>query len=203
MKVKRRINYARIVWVICLFLFLIVILLMVIDYKVHYQYLTHNYLYFYECTGDLCVTTVEDNQKLLYSSYDCGFEECPSYKKNVGDDYVLLFGDNQFLLYNYKKDVIISRDYEDYEFIDSNAIIVKKNDVFGIIGIDNKVIVKPSYEEIGIHTNGFLTGYNANSIVALKKDKYGAISYKDGKLEVEFKYTKDNLDELLGTMKID
>ena len=39
---KKKINFARVTWVVCLFLFLIIVLLMIMDYKINYQYLTHN-----------------------------------------------------------------------------------------------------------------------------------------------------------------
>ena len=198
---KRKINYARITWVVCLFLLLITILLMVMDYKINYQYLTHDYIYFYECSGELCVTNTKDNKKLLFSSYDCGYEGCPEYKKNIADDYVLLTKENENILYNYKKDIIISQKYEDYEFIDNQYIIVKKNNLYGIINTNNKEIIAPNYNEIGIHDNNYLTGYNVTSIVAKKNDKYGLISYRDGKLIEEFKYTNDTLTELMNILK--
>ena len=99
MKVRRKINVARIVWVGCLFLLLIIILLMVMDYKINYQYLEKNYLYFYECDTEMCVTSVKDKEKILFSSYDCGYEDCPDYKRNVFDDYVLLNKGNEYILY--------------------------------------------------------------------------------------------------------
>ena len=198
---KKKINYARITWVVCLFLFLIVILLMVMDYKINYQYLKHNYLYFYECSGDVCVTTIKDEEKLLYNTYDCEYNKCPEYKKNISDDYALLNNNNENILYNYRKNIVVSKIYDDYEFIDSQYIIVRKNDLYGIINVNGKEIIKPTYEEIGTHFNSYLTGYNSVSIIAKKNNKYGLLAYRDGKMLEEFKYTSETLEELMNIMK--
>lgn len=197
----KKINVARVVWIVCLFLLLIVILLMVMDYKINYQYLNHNYIYFYECSGNLCVSTIEDNQKLLFSAYDCGYDDCPSYKKDISDDYVLLEGNDGNILYQYRKNMVVSKDYDDYEFIDNHYIIVKIHGLYGVIDLDNTVVIKPVYDEIGIHSNGYLTGYNINSIIVKKNDKYGLLSYKDGKMIEEFLYTDENLEELVAFLK--
>ena len=62
-------NFGRILWVTSLFLLLIEILLMVMDYKINYQYLTKNELYFYECEGNLCVSEAQEKKNLIYSKY--------------------------------------------------------------------------------------------------------------------------------------
>ena len=201
MKIKRKINIARLIWVTAFFLLLIVILIMVMDYKINYQYLAHNYLYFYECDDNLCVTEVKDDSKNLFVAYDCEYEDCPEYKKNISDDYALLEKNQENILYNYKKDTIISKEYEDYELIDSNYIIVKKNNLYGIINISNEVILKPTYDEIGVHSNNYLTGYNSTSIIAKKNEKYGLISYRNGKLIEEFKYTEETIEDLMNIVK--
>ena len=150
---RRKINYARIVWIVCLFLLLIVILLMVMDYKINYEYLSSNRLYFYECSGEVCVMDVLDDEKILFSSYDCGYDSCPVYKKVISDDYALLQDGNKNILYQYKKGVVVSDKYKTYEFIDSSYIIVLKNGLYGIIDINGKAIVVPTYHEIGLHNN--------------------------------------------------
>ena len=200
---KRKVNIARIVWVVCLFLLLIVILLMVMDYKINYEYLSKYYLYFYECDEEVCVTQIKDNDKKLLSELDCGYQRCPDFRKTISDEYALLESNTNNILYNYKKSRIISDAYDDYEIIDSKYIIVKKDDVYGIIDINNKEIVKPTYDEIGIRVNNYLSGYNAIAIIAKKNDKYGLISYKDGKLIEEFKYTGETLEELQNILKKD
>ena len=59
-----RFNVPRLIWVSCLFLDLIIILAMVIDYKVNYQFLTRNSLYFYDCDNNLCVSENTDSSKI-------------------------------------------------------------------------------------------------------------------------------------------
>ncbi len=203
MKVKKKINVARVVWVACLFLLLIVILLMVMDYKINYEYLSNNYLYFYKCETDVCASSIKDNTKELYATLDCGYQKCPEYKKKISDDYVLLASNSSNILYNLKKEVIISDMYETYEMLDNKYIVVTKDNLHGIIDTTNKVIVKPVYDEIGIHINEYLTGYNGNAIIAMKNEKYGLISYKTGKLVEEFKYTSEDIEELQNILKKD
>lgn len=199
---KRKLNIPRIIWVTCLFLFLIIVLLMVMDYKINFQYLVHNYLYFYECDDNLCVTEVADDTKKLFVSYDCGYEKCPEYKKRISDSYALLEQNEVKMLYNYKKDAMISKDYDEYEVIDNSYIIVKKNNLYGIINTSNEEIVKPQYDAIGKYNeNNYLTGYNSESIIARKNEKYGLISYRTGKLIEEFKYTEETLEQLTNIMK--
>ena len=193
---KRKINIARIIWVSGIFIILIIILLLVMNYKINYQYLTKNYLYFYECTDGVCVTRIKDKEKLLFSTYDCGYEECPEYKKNISDNYVLLDENNKHLLYDYKNNKIITDAYEDYEFIDNEYIITKKSNKYGIIKLTQEEIIKPIYDEIGIHYNGYLSGYNMTSIIAKKNNLYGIISYKDGKIIEEFKYKEQDLSKV-------
>ncbi len=197
MNKKKKINIARIIWVSGIFIILIIILLLVMDYKINYQYLTKNYLYFYECADELCVTRIKDKEKLLFSTYDCGYEECPEYKKNISDTYALLENNDKHLLYDYKNNKIINDAYEDYEFIDGEHIIVKKNNLYGIIKVKGKEIIKPIYEEIGLHSNEHISGYNMTSIIAKKNNLYGIISYIDGKMIEEFKYKEQDLNELI------
>ena len=52
----------RILWVSSLFLLLITILFMVMDYKINYQYLEEKNLYFYECDGTLCVSNTKEEK---------------------------------------------------------------------------------------------------------------------------------------------
>ena len=54
-KEKKKINYFKIVWVTGLIAVLIYILLIVIKYKVYYEY-TVGKMYFYNCNDSLCYT---------------------------------------------------------------------------------------------------------------------------------------------------
>ena len=197
----KKINFPKIIWLTCLFLDLILILIMVMDYKIHYQHQTKNNLYFYECSGNLCVTEVKDEEHLLYSYYECGYEECPAYKKEIGDSHILITKDNKNILYNYRTSTVISQDYEDYQFINNQYIIVTKNKKQGIIDINNNIMIEPIYDELGYPQDGYLTGYNLNNILAKKDDKYGIISLKVGEVTEPFEYSEDKVNELLEKIK--
>lgn len=176
---------------------------MIVDYKVHYQYLSKNKLYFYDCTGNLCVAEVEDNSHLLYSSYDCEYGACPIYKKELDDTYVLLEENNSVLLYNYRTGKIISKDYDDYQFLNNEIIIVTRNDYQGLINLNNELIIETIYEQLGYEQNGYLVGYNLNFIIAQKDGKYGIISFKTGEVIEPFDYSEEQINELLGRLKED
>ena len=195
----RKINIYKLMWIISIFLFLIVVLIMVIDYKINYEYLpiSNKKLYIYNCDNELCTTEVEDKNKEIYSVYDCWYEACPKYKSNVNDDHVLLEKNNIIILYNYKIGEEISRDYNSYLFIDNEHIIVEKDKKYGIIDIKNKVIVDLEYDQIGYYEDELLKGYNTSNIIATKNNKLGIISYKDGSIVENFNYTEDNINELL------
>ena len=197
---KKKINIAKIIWISSIFLFLIVVLVMVMDYKINYQYSKPSEkLYFYDCDNSLCTSTTKENNKTIYSSYDCWYSTCPEYKKIIYDDYVLLKeSEKSYILYNYKTGATITSGYLNYEFINNDYIIVKKNNnKYGIIDINDNVTVSPSYDEIGYYENKLLTGYNTNSIIAKKGKKYGIISYKDGKVIESFTYDEDEIEKLL------
>jgi len=189
----------RIIWITSLFLVLIITLILIIHYKINYEYLSYNYLYFYECNDTLCMSSTKDNDKLIYSKYECGYDACPNYIKNIKDEYVLLQKDKEFILYNYRTSAIISKDYEDYEFINSNYIIVTNNKKKGIIDKNNNKVVDTIYEDIGYKKENYLSGYNLNNIIVKKDDLYGIISFKDGSIIEEIKYqTIEEVISLLG-----
>ena len=177
---RNRINFFRIIWVSCLFLFLVVILVMVMDYKINYEYSSSDKLYFYQCDSSVCTMDVKDNNKTLYSVYECNFSKCPVYKRIINDDYALLEEDNGYVLYNYKTGNKISDGYDDYIFINNDYIIVREDELFGIIDINNTVVVNLEYDLIGYYKNDYLVGYNTNNIIAKKGDDYGIINYKNG-----------------------
>ena len=197
----KKINIPRITWVTSLFLILITILFLVAKYKIDYEYLSENYLYFYECDGVLCVSNAKDNSTLIYSKYECGFNSCPSYVKNINEDYVILNKDNEYILYNFRTSKVVSDKYEDYEFINNNYIIVTNKKKKGIITLKNNIITDTIYDDIGYRKNDYLEGYNLNNIIVKNSDLYGIISYKDGSVIEEIKYTEENIDTLLNLIK--
>ncbi|MBQ8681716.1 MAG: hypothetical protein IJ509_02255 [Bacilli bacterium] len=196
----KKINIAKIVWVGALFLGLIVILVMVMDYKIHYQYKSRNKIYFYECSGNLCVTEVKDDDKLMYSYYDCEYEMCPIYKKEIGDSYVVLTEGDSNILFDYRDSKVISRDYDDYQLLNNNYIIVIEGNKQGVINKNNEVVVSISYEQLGYAKDDYLIGYNLNAIIAMNDKKYGIISLKDGSIIEEFKYSEEDVDTLLSLL---
>ena len=134
-----KINVARITWVVSLFLLLIVILLMVMDYKINYQYANMKKLYFYDCDGNICTSEVKDDNKNYISIYDCD-DTCPVFKKVIFDNYILLVKDNLQILYNYTDGLVIGNQYDEYEFVGNDYIKVGKSNHYGIIEVDNKGI---------------------------------------------------------------
>jgi len=199
MNKKRKINIFRFIWVTGIFAMLIVILLMVIDYKVNYQYLEKNYLYFYDCEGSICTTYVDGgfNNEQLYSIYECGYEQCPSIKTVINEDYVVLNNDSINILYNIKDNKIISNSYDDYYLINDKYFIVTMNNYQGIINIDGELLVNTLYEQLGYFNEDILSGYNIENIIAKKNGFYGIISIKSGDIIENFKYGEENIDELL------
>lgn len=187
----------RITWITCLFLILLISLALIVHYKINYEYLNYNYLYFYECDGNLCMSNIKDNSKLIYSEYKCGYDACPSYVKKIKDEYVLLKKDTEYMLYNYRTSSIISSKYEEYEFINSNYIIVTTKLQKGIIDLKNNNITGMIYDDIGIKNNEYLSGYNLNNIIVKKDNLYGIISFKTGEIIEEIKYSEAELNYLL------
>lgn len=198
----KKVNISKIIWVSSLFLVLIIILLLIMNYKINYQYLSYDYLYFYECDDNLCVSQVRDNSSLVYGKYDCGYDECPKYVKSIQDGYVVLEKDKKKILYNYEKSKVISDSYDDYEiFINDDYIIVSLGDKRGIISSDNKVLAEVKYDELGYRNEGYLSGYNFNHILVKNGELYGIISYKDGKIIEEIKYKEEEIKILLEKLK--
>lgn len=201
----KKINVARILWVGSIFVVLIIILYLVVTYKINYEYSNKDSekLYFYDCDGSLCTSKTVDKSKTVYSFYDCWFSKCPEYKKTIYDDYALLQDDkNSVILFNYKTGATVSGDYEDYQFINNEYIIVKKNKKYGVIDIDDNVTVSVSYDGVGLYEKDLLKGYNTSNIIAKKNKKYGIISFKDGKIVEDFTYDEDELNVLLKKVTI-
>lgn len=193
----KKINIPKIVWILSIFLILIIILIAVMDYKINYEYKIKNKLYFYECDGNLCVTEVEDEEKLLYSKYECGYLECPVFKSQMDDNYVILEENDNSILFNYRQNKVISKNYNDYKFLNNNYIIVTKDNYQGIIDIDNNLTVMVSYDSLGYMKEEYLMGYNLNNIIAKKNNLYGIISIKNGTIIEEIKYKEEEIDTLL------
>lgn len=196
----KKINIPRIIWISSIFIILILILISIINYKINYQYLSYEYLYFYECDNNLCVSQTNDYNKLTYSKYECGYESCPEFIKNLEDNFVVLEKDNEYILYDYRNSKIISTNYQNYDLINNNYIIVTQKNKKGIINTNNNLIVDIIYDEIGIKEE-YLKGYNLNNIIVKQDDLYGIISYKNGNIIEEIKYKEEEINTLLDIIK--
>ena len=198
----KRINVPRLVWISSIFIFLIIVLAIIVDYKVNYQYLKVSTLYFYDCDNNLCVSETTDSDK-IYSTFSCGKTACPVYERVIEEDYAILNYGESSVLYDYKNGKTISKSYDDYEFINNKYIIVTKKKNKGVINTKDEVTVKLVYEEIGQKNSDddYITGYNNNSIIAKRNGKYGIISYKDGSIIEEFKNNENQINDLLNKIK--
>lgn len=192
----------KIIWITSIFALLIVILLMVMDYKINYQYSNKigSKLYFYDCDGKVCTTTTKNKNKKLYSEYTC-YNLCPSYKGTINNDYVILKENSGLILYNYKLGIKITEGYDEYKFIDDKYIIVTKTKLDGIIDLDNNIIINPEYTQIGYYKKETLIGYNNESIIVRKDDTYGILNYKTGELVEEFTHKESEINKLLNIIK--
>lgn len=214
-KEKRKINYFKFVWVTGIFSILILILVIVIEYKVYYEKAI-NYLYFYDCNNLLCYTNKKDDadNNTVYSKY-----EYDGTKPNVDilENNLVVINNN--ILYNYVMGNVITRDYDSYKVI-NNYLIVSSNNLYGVIGNDGKILIPLSYSYINsidgkyyivssdnisyslldINNNSLFESYEYlyeyNGIVVLVKDMKLSIKDIDGnnlidkELEV---YDKDRL----------
>ena len=61
----KKINIAKIIWISSIFIALIIILWMVMDYKINYEYSSPSQkLYFYECNNSLCTSEAIEKNNL-------------------------------------------------------------------------------------------------------------------------------------------
>lgn len=141
----------RYVWITGIFIILVIILYLVIEYKVKYEDMTINkYLYFYNCSDKLCVTNnlkeIKDGSS-IYSKYLYDYNsESPSYQY-VRDKYVIIEDNNKYFYYDYIKGAILSN-YQEYKILDINYLIVKNNDKYGIIDLENNIVLDIKYDNI-------------------------------------------------------
>lgn len=199
MKRKSKVNIFKIIWISGVFLLLIVILLMIMDYKINYEYLTPKKIYFYNCNDSVCSTLVKDSvsKEDLYSIYECGYEICPTIKKAINNSYVVLNSEKLNILYDLKKGKIISDFYDDYQLINDKHFIVTKNNYQGLIDLENNILINTTYEQLGYTQNNLLIGYNVQSIIVKKNNLYGIVTIKDEKIIEKIEYKEDQIEYLL------
>lgn len=160
-------NLWHIIWIIGIYAILVSILYLVIIYKVKWEDKDLNtYLYFYECSNNLCTTTEKiDN---YYGSIVCKDDKCP-YIISRYNNYVVLNDNGIELLYDYKNDKIINDEYISYKFSSSNDLIVQnKAGLYGIISVDGTVIIDPTYD--------LILDYLSNNIAYMQNGKVGIIN---------------------------
>lgn len=186
MKNKKNIIF-KLMWVGGIYLFLVMTLVLVIEYKVKWEGrdLT-KYLYFYDCSGNLCTTELKTSK--YYSKYKC-MNYCPRIQTVLENNIVVLEGVKSGAIYNYKEGKIINDDYVSYISLDKNRVLVSNGEKKGIIDIDNKVILPCKYDDISSSISGDYIGVKNGDLWGLKSlsdDKEVKYQYSD------FYIVKDN-----------
>ena len=149
-------NLLRISWVVGIYAVLVLILYLVVTYKVKWEDRDFNtYLYFYNCSGELCTSEIQSDD--YYGKVVCKNDICP-YIKEKNDDYLIISDNSSEFLYNYKSDKIKSKKYSTYKLSsDNNYIVTDKNNKYGVIDSNNKVIFELSNKKIYDYKNGFIS----------------------------------------------
>ena len=188
-------NIWKIIWLVGVYVILLLILYLVVTYKVKWEDRDLNkYLYFYDCSGELCTT--DYNIKQYYASIMCPNKECPFIKETRGD-FVILSNNEKEYLYNYRDKKVVSDKYLTYSFASSDNyyIVSDESKMYGIIDGEGNVVVDVSYEYISDYYDGYIA-FTAN-------EKYGIFN-KEKKIDIDpvyenvlliddknFVYTKD------------
>ena len=175
-------------WVAGIYLFLVLLLVLVIDYKVKWEGrdLT-KYLYFYDCSGNLCTTELKVSN--AYSKYTCK-DVCPRIESLLENNIVVLSGARSGAIFDYKNGKVINNDYISYSSLGNKRILVSNGEKKGIIDIDNKIILPCIYDDISSSSVG--------NYVGVKKDNLWGLKLLDSDKEVVYQYddfyiVKDNV----------
>ena len=171
-------NLWRVIWIVGIYAVLILILYLVVMYKVKWEHKDLNtYLYFYDCSNDLCTSTYEQSD--YYSSLLCEDDICPFIKEKYNDILVLSDG-TKHSIYNYTSGEIISNNYTNYRLLnDENYIVMDVDGKNGVINSSGDLIVELINDEIIDYDNGFLAYKNNN--------KYGIVN-NDNLISIDAKY---------------
>lgn len=140
-------NLWRIIWIVGIYAVLISILLLVITYKVKWEDRDLNtYLYFYNCSNNLCTTTVKQDN--YYTNLVCDHNVCP-YIVATNNDIVTLKKEDKMWLYDYKNGIITNDEFLEYRLTDEKFYIVRNEfELEGIIKPDGEKIVDLTYQKI-------------------------------------------------------
>ncbi len=163
MNKKKKLNKIwRIIWVVGIYLVLILILCLVVQYKVEWEHKDLNrYLYFYKCNNtEVCTTDIKQNE--YYGRVLCKNKVCPYIVEYKGN-YAVLNDGNERYIYDYKKEVIFDDSYDDYYFLDDKFIgIMNSENKYGLMNYDNKLVVEPKFNKIVKFQDGYVIYINNN-----------------------------------------
>ncbi len=171
-------NIYKITWLTGMYLFLILLLFLIVEYKVKWEGRDLNkYLYFYNCSESLCTTELKT--KKYYSKYLCK-EKCPMVK-TITDDIVILQGIDNGAIFNYKEGKIINNKYVSYNMISKDKIVVSNGTKKGIIDLEGKILLASKYDDIeaGIGTYVKVKSNNLWGIKSIGEDKQIVCKYDD------------------------
>ena len=171
-------NIWHIVWLVGIYVILFIILYLVIEYKVKWENRDlSTYLYFYNCSNNLCTTT--NSKTDSYGKIKCEKDICPTIEEKE-DNLVILSTNDKRFVYDYINDKIISDTYKYYHFNNDNIIYADNNNKYGVISKVGEKIVENTYDEIIDYRNGF---------IAYKKDNKVGIINEEKKIDVKPTYS--------------
>lgn len=173
-------NLLRIVWIVGIYAILASILYLVVLYKVKWEDKDLNtYLYFYNCSNELCTSTTK--QDVNYGKLVCNDNICP-YILEKNEEYLLLENNNNQFIYNYKEDKIINDKFKTYKLSsDNNYIVTDSEGNYAVISQENEELIELTSKEIIDYKNGF--------IIYKENGKYGIIN-NEKKINIKPTYEK-------------
>lgn len=194
------------VWIAGIYIILIIVLYLVVEYKIKYEDgIFFKYLYFYNCSDELCATDKYDdikNDGLVYSIYRYDYNgEIPTYEK-ISDKYLILNDNGNYLYYDYVDGKVVN-DYQEYKNINNEYLIVKNNEKYGIIDIDNnsKLDIKYDYINYGVE---IFVAVKDNTLDVLNMDFTSILEDKitiNDSDNIKFNLNKDTIDIMIGENK--
>ena len=176
---KNKNNLWHLIWVVGIYVILVAVFLLVIEYKVKWENRDLNtYLYFYNCSGELCTTN--NTVSNYYSKAKCEKKICP-YIKEKYENYVVLATDTKEYIFDYVNDKVVNETYAKYSFIHENLIVKNEENKYGVISLNNDLLVEPTYNKINDYKDGFLA-YSENGkvgVINAEKNVNITPSYED------------------------
>lgn len=157
-------NLWHLVWIGCVYIILLFILYLVIQYKVKWEDKDLSpYLYFYKCSNDLCTTANKINN--YYSRVKCNKKNCP-YIKEKYNNYVILANDEKEYVFDYINNKVINDYYIKYSFINGQILAKNSDNLYGVIDYDNNIIAEFKYNKITDYKDNYLA-YSENSKIGI------------------------------------